>query len=410
MRQGLLSEYFEGVAVKRLSAVEADTTRSHQHEFNGVNDLKKFLGADRARFPARFIWLGDEQEAVSEDSSLTWYDARERHPTRSEYRLYFPTTPVSELAHEGDALFIAKRTDGSVMLVITPAASTIQSQLLWLFGLPDQPDLEFESQEVPQDTSGQLDFAVRYIFDELGIEPEEPEADVLDGLIEKFGVLFPSTREFSQAARDSIPEIIPQDDPDAALLAWMEREELLFRRLERRIVAERIRTGFVAGDDTDVDGFINFSLSVQNRRKSRAGWALEHHLKAIFQACTIRFDRGAETENRNKPDFLFPGAVEYRDPLFPAARLTMLGAKSSLKDRWRQVLAEAERIKEKHLLTLEPGISENQTDQMRASLLRLVVPSGLHETFRPAQRPWIFSLRDFINIVRDRQNSGGTIS
>lgn len=410
MRRGLLAEYFEGVAVKRLSAVEADTSRSHQHEFNGVNQLKGILGPDRARFPARFVWLGDEQEGVSEDGFVTWYDAREQHPTRSEYRLYFPTTPVSELANAGDALFIAKRTDGSVMVIVTPAASTIQSQLLWLFGLPDQPALRFETLPIPQDTTGQLDFAVRYVLDELGIEPEEPEADVLDGLVERFGIQFPTTQEFSKLARDSLPEVDPRDDADAALLAWMEREELLFRRLERHVVAERIRTGFAAGENTDVEGFISFSLSVQNRRKSRAGWALEHHLKAIFEACRVRFDRGAVTENRNKPDFLFPGAAEYHDPIFPVARLTMLGAKSSLKDRWRQILAEAERISEKHLLTLEPGVSENQTDQMKASRVRLVVPAGLQQTYRQAQQPWLLRLSDFITIVRDRQDLGEATS
>ena len=40
MKQGHLSEYFTGVAVKRLSAVEAS---GNQHEFNGVGDLKKVL-------------------------------------------------------------------------------------------------------------------------------------------------------------------------------------------------------------------------------------------------------------------------------------------------------------------------------------------------------------------------------
>jgi hypothetical protein len=406
MRRGLLSAYFEGIAVKRLSAVEVDTSRSNQHEFNGVNTLKKILGPDRARFPARFVWLGDEQEALSEDGFLTWYDAREHHPTRSEYRLYFPSTSVSGLANEGDALFIAKRTDGSVMVIITPAASTIQNQLLWLFAIPDQPALSFEAQEVPNDTTGQLDFAVRYVLDELGIEAEEPETDILDPLIERFGLRFPTTREFSQLARDSLPGIVPADNPDVALLAWMEREELLFRRLERHVVGDRLRAGFASGSEADVDGFLNFSLSVQNRRKARAGAALEHHLEAVFKSCALKFDRGVETENRNKPDFLFPGAAEYRDPVFPSARLTMLGAKSTLKDRWRQVLAEAERIQKKHLLTLEPGVSENQTDQMRVNQLQLVVPTGLQETYRPAQRDWLLSVADFIAVVRDRQNDG----
>ncbi len=52
----------------------------------------------------------------------------------------------------------------------------------------------------------------------------------------------------------------------------------------------------------------------------------------------------------------------------------MLGVKSTCKDRWRQVLSEAARIPDKCLLTVEPGISENQTNEMQANRLQLVLP------------------------------------
>ncbi len=404
IRRGFLSDYFEGVAVKRLSAVEADPGRSNQHEYNGVGQLKTLLGAAQpVTFPTRFVWLGEEQEAISEDGELTWYDARARHPTRSEFRLYYKSTAVSEMAHAGDTLFIAKRTNGSLLLIVTPAASTMQNQLMWLFGIEDQPGLQFEVQQIG-DELGQVDFAARYVLDELGIEFEEPESDLLDGLLEPFGLTFPTTREFSALARNSLADVSPRDNPDTALMAWIEREEQLFRRLERRIVTERLNGGFVSNDEADVDGFIAFSLSVQNRRKARAGQSLEHHLESLFTARGLQFARGAETENRNKPDFLFPGHREYHDANFPPARLTMLGAKSTCKDRWRQVLSEAERIEQKHLLTLEPGISENQTDEMRAKNLQLVLPLRLHATYRENQRSWLMNVEDFVALVSERQS------
>ena len=62
-------------------------------------------------------------------------------------------------------------------------------------------------------------------------------------------------------------------------------------------MAERLESGFVTGADADIDGFLGFSLSVQNRRKSRAGAALESHLEAIFVEHKIRFARGAETDD-----------------------------------------------------------------------------------------------------------------
>jgi hypothetical protein len=81
----------------------------------------------------------------------------------------------------------------------------------------------------------------------------------------------------------------------------------------------------------------------------------------------------------------------------------MLGSKSTVKDRWRQVLSEAARIDPKHLLTLEPAVSENQTDEMRAKSLQLVVPKRLHATYRLSQRSWLMSFRAFIAVVRSRQ-------
>jgi hypothetical protein len=274
---------------------------------------------------------------------------------------------------------------------------------MWLFGVEEQPEFKFQVRDIPKDESSRLDFTARYILDELGIDAEEPEADMLDGLLEKFGIKFPGTREFSQLARESLADVSPTDDPDSVLMAWLEREELLFRRLERHVVADRLKAGFLSGDNPDVDGFLSFSLSVQNRRKSRAGQSLENHLEALFTARRITFQRGVETENRNKPDFLFPGQTAYRNVGFDTARLTMLGAKSTCKDRWRQVLSEAQRIENKHLLTLEPGISENQTDEMKSKKLQLVLPAALHKSYRPSQRAWLMNAISFVELVISRQ-------
>lgn len=413
MRRGYLSDHFVAVAAKRLAVVDTITAQSNQHEVTGSKVLRRILGevtrsaprvGSDTRFHATYIWLGGEQEALSEEGRLSWYDSRANDPKRSaEWRLYFQSNPVTELMQPGDSLFVARRPDDHILFIVTPDGTDIQSQLVWLFGLSEQPTLAFEQREITRDGGGEVDFAARYILDELGIEAVEPEADMLDGLIERFGLKFPKTRVFSDLARASLPEVNALDDPDEALLAWMEREELMFRRLERRIVAERIANGFAGPEGADVEGFLKFSLSVQNTRKSRVGLALENHLEAVFAAHNVRYSRGAETENKNKPDFLFPGHGEYHDENYPTEMLTMLGSKSTLKDRWRQVLSEAERIPMKHLATLSPGLSENQTDEMQAKGLQLVVPCALHETYRPAQQAWLMDMASFLQLVTSRQ-------
>jgi hypothetical protein len=179
----------------------------------------------------------------------------------------------------------------------------------------------------------------------------------------------------------------------------MEREEALFRTLERHLVGARLEQGFAG----DVDGFVSFSLSVHNRRKSRVGYALENHLETVFAASGVRFARTAVTESHSKPDFLFPGATEYRDLQYPSDRLTVLGVKTTCKDRWRQVLAEADRVERKHLLTLEPAISAAQTDEMQSRQLQLVLPRALHGSCSAAQQAWLMDVNAFVALVRERQ-------
>lgn len=146
---------------------------------------------------------------------------------------------------------------------------------------------------------------------------------------------------------------------------------------------------------------------MQNRRKSRAGLALENYLEILFKECGIRYSRAPVTEKKSKPDFIFPGENEYHDKTFDALRLTMLGVKSSCKDRWRQVLAEADRIEKKHLLTLEAAISKSQTDEMQSKNLQLVLPRVLHNTYSNEQQNWLMDVTGFTELVIERQADHG---
>ncbi len=402
MKSRQLHDFFAGVSVKTLSGVDTNL-RSNQHEVGTTVAMRRqFLGEQKAHFQTIYVWLGEDNDALAAQGTTTHYDARAQSTTRSsEWRLYYRSNPVTESMQEGDTLFLAQDKDRQLYFIITPKGSTSEQQLSWLFNLTSR-GTEFVSREVVNDTR-ELGFAARFILDQIGIQFEDAEADSLDAKVEHFDE-FPRTHEFSALARETLAEVDARDDPDGALIAWLNHEESLFRRLERRLVASRLEKGFQ--DDSglaDVDGFIQFSLSVQNRRKSRMGRALEHHLKAVFDAHDVAYAHGAATENNQRPDFLFPSVAVYQAaPEGGSASLTMLAAKSSCKERWRQVLAEAAKIPNKHLLTLEPGISEPQTDQMAKSHLQLVVPESIQVAFTKNQREWLWTLRDFIEEVRRR--------
>jgi hypothetical protein len=411
MKQGYLSQYFEGVALKRLSPVEADVIRSNQHEFNGVEGLRDILGEPdgKVRFTAKFLYLTDQDdEPIIEDGFLTWYDARqrarfERGVMRWEYRLYFPTNVVSQCAAAGDLLVIAKRADDTLLAIVAEKDTTIERQIMWLFGFSDltHPGFSVKSElETEQDRIG---FAARVVLEQIGVETEVDAPNYLDQMLAKFNGTFPKTIEFSNFARSTIVDLSSHDDPDAALVAWMEREEILFRTLEKHLLGEKLR-GLTQAGIEDTEPFIKLVQSALQRRKSRAGSALENHLEQVFSDHGVTYTRTGVTEKNLKPDFIFPGISHYHDTIFPQARLSMLASKSTCKDRWRQILNEAARIPNKHLLTLEPSISENQTEEMRAERVQLVLPRGLHSTYTPAQQTWLMDVEAFITLARQRQN------
>src|SRR3546814_20053755 len=111
-------------------------------------------------------------------------------------------------------------------------------------------------------------------------------------------------------------------------MAWMEREEILFRTLERHLVKKRLEQGFSA---ERIEEFIAFSLSVQNRRKSRVGYSLEHHMEVVFKTQNMRYKRTATPETKSTPDLLIPGKAECSDPDLTPTPLNIIAGKSKGK-------------------------------------------------------------------------------
>ena len=99
MRTFTLSQYFSGIAAKRLSDVEVNPQASNQHEFNGITEMKDIFGTEKKSFDAVFIYLSDnEDNIIHSQGSLSWYDARENDQTRTaEYRLYYSSNQVMEI-------------------------------------------------------------------------------------------------------------------------------------------------------------------------------------------------------------------------------------------------------------------------------------------------------------------------
>lgn len=191
-------------------------------------------------------------------------------------------------------------------------------------------------------------------------------------------------------------------NPDKRLIDCISLEYKLFRAIERARYGAMITHGFQSMED-----FIIAANQVLNRRKSRAGKSLENHLSAIFDGNAIRYTAQAKTEGNKRLDFVFPSEAAYQDENFSTDKLISLAAKTTCKDRWRQVLSEARRFRDrpKYLCTMQQGMSHAQMDEMQAEQVVLVVPKPLIETYPKDYRGRIWTLTKFMQYAREVGNT-----
>ena len=209
---------------------------------------------------------------------------------------------------------------------------------------------------------------------------------------------FPTGKEIFSFVLQKFPRDNWRKSIDELLIKRREFEFEVFEKIERADVLPKIGNGFKS-----VEEFIKYSHSVSNRRKSRTGTSLELNLESIFVDEKLAFETQVITENKKKPDFLFPSGKAYHDMTFPNAKLHMMAAKTCCKDRWRQILNEANRIAPKHLFTLQQGVSSNQLREMKDNNVELVVPKPHLGSFPKEWRNSLFTLDSFVLYIRNQQ-------
>lgn len=244
-----------------------------------------------------------------------------------------------------------------------------------------------------------------------GIIPKQNELSsedkILNCFLEYIKILkvdFPSTYDLALNSRNCYinsfhtTKLIIQNNPDREILNWLNAEFNLFKTIENDRYSNIIKTHF-----STVEELISTANTILNRRKSRAGKSLEHHLSEIFNNFDIRYSTQSVTEDNKRPDFLFPDLDSYHNPRFDNKKLITLASKTTCKDRWRQILNEADKVKTKHLFTLQQGISKNQLQEMYKYDVCLVVPKPYLKSFPEEFRDKILTLDNFVKHVKNSQ-------
>ena len=373
----------ESAFCKFMSANDSGETGGHQSGMLISKSAKDMLFTDKELKENHILKKNVKvkwQDDFFTDSCFTWYESK------NELRItrFGRGFPFMQAEYTGALFVLTKKDSDNYEGYILNTEEDIQ-QFLDTFGL------------TPAETNRPLEINK--------VDPEIREKQAMETFINGLSTNFPASVEMSRAARMIQYEVymnqdLVRTDPDRVLLAWTEQEYRLFRALEHSRYGESVSRGFKS-----VDEFIMLANQVLNRRKSRAGKSLEHHLAAIFDGNEIRYTPQAVTEGNKRPDFLFPSGEDYHNASFSIDRLCTLAAKTTCKDRWRQVLNEADRLRDqnKYLCTMQQGISSAQMDEMQAEKVILVVPKPYISAYPKDKRDRIWTISDFVQCVREME-------
>ena len=143
--------------------------------------------------------------------------------------------------------------------------------------------------------------------------------------------------------------------PDEALYHGMEAESDIYFEIEHQIQSRKLARLQDGGADlTEVTTFV---LSMLQSRKSRRGQSLQNHFGALLDREGIPYSAQCRTEPGETPDFIVPSCTAYHDPHYAAERLRLVACKTTSRERWRQILSEGDRVANKYLLTVDPGLT-----------------------------------------------------
>lgn len=370
---------------KFISANDAGTTGAHQEGFyipkNSYSlafDKPGVKGENKEHF-VKIRWQSDFETT----SRFIYYG----NGTRNEYRLtrFGKGFPFLSENNVGDLLILVK----------------IESDYFEGFVLQSDEEIEdfFASVGITSQETNQL------IPKKITVTAEENLMSCFISYLKSLVIDFPSTFDLANNSRNcyikshKITDTIIKDNPDKELLNWVFSEYQLFKMIENDRYIEKIKIPF-----SNVEDLVICANTILNRRKSRAGKSLEHHLAEVFKVCNLAFESQGKTEDNKQPDFIFPNIESYKNNQFDDSKLIFLASKTTCKDRWRQILNEADRIKEKHLFTLQQGISSNQLKEMYNYGVQLVVPAPYIKSFPDDFKEKILSLDKFISMVHSKQS------
>jgi hypothetical protein len=117
-------------------------------------------------------------------------------------------------------------------------------------------------------------------------------------------------------------------------------------------------------------------LSAAQQRKSRAGKSFELHIERLLKDGGIPHEVQVVIESKKRPDFVLPSYRLYADAGRTHEQALVLSAKTTLRERWKQVLVEIKNC-DLYLATVDENVAASAIVEMGQAGIRLVVPESL---------------------------------
>lgn len=384
-----LRKYFDSIIAKRLSEVEVAPKKSNQHEFNATSAMKKLFGKERKKFETKFIYLCDEKEPVTCLAFMTWYDAREKNPLRSEYRLFYKSTPVSSLAAPGDYLFLCKLQDGKLLAIITKKDSMMGQRIRWLFGT--EPANLFETGFLNANDAS-CEMIADTILELIGVDArgrENPELAL--NLEEVYGNCLPTFEQFCDLARKRSGIEPDTQVADEAIMSWMYCQEELVCAMRRYLqkLHEQGTTG-IAGDFCRLEKLVNGKWQED---------ALMSHMCALLQARKICFESNS-SENQS---LMLPGWKENHDGSYPAGRLSLIEFQTLMDDSNSTLARDRTNAPVTYVVTMDPGLTTEQIEALEKRKIQPVIPGPVQKLYNGKNVFWFLSVEELLQLLIEKQ-------
>ena len=348
------------------------------------------------------FYKADDAHPVIVRERYTLYDARRKHPSRTEWRMYYTNLGITRHAQIDDLMLLIRPDPVSkhLVAVIARRGTSVERSLVRQLASrePEQlvKDLFVDSTIVDSETR-------RLLLRVIG--RPVPQGDIKTYPFTSHALFqqavdqekMPTTAAMANAALGVLTDLdVTEREPDDFIYMALEAETALFMAIEEKLGNMRL-SRVLMQKGSDFHALMGFAMSFLQSRRSRRGQSLENHFRSLLKRLRIPHGYQCTTEPGKKPDFVFPSCESYHDPTYPSDSLRMVGCKTRVRERHAQWLDEAARIPFKFALCVDDRLTNALVSRYEGKL-RFFMPTELLDSnyATRAIRPLLGSVTDLI--------------